>query len=112
MQAMRDRSLVAVSSLREFFRDAFHEATEHQHLAIDEQSEQYVVNLLTMFSRADALYETTPEGLRLRPLAPAPLCCAGPALRGPPRPASAGCSGSATCRCSSPASSRGVSRAS
>src|ERR1700678_496906 len=69
MQAMRDRSLVAVSSLREFFRDAFHEATEHQHLAIDEQSEQYVVNLLTMFSRADALYEQTPEGLRIRPLA-------------------------------------------
>ena len=60
MQAMRDRSLVAVSSLREFFRDAFHEATEHQRLGIDEQSEQYVVNLLTMFSRADALYERLP----------------------------------------------------
>jgi len=69
MQAMQDRSLVAVSSLREFFRDAFHEATEHQRLDIDEQSEQYVVNLLTMFSRADALYEKTPEGLRIRPLA-------------------------------------------
>jgi len=69
MQAMRDRSLVAVSSLREFFRDAFHEATEHQHLDIEEQSEQYVVNLLTMFSRADALYEKTPDGLRIRPLA-------------------------------------------
>jgi hypothetical protein len=60
---------VAVSSLREFFRDAFHEATEHQRLDIEEQSEQYVVNLLTMFSRADALYEKTPEGLRIRPLA-------------------------------------------
>jgi len=69
MQAMRERSLVAVSSLREFFRDAFHEATENQNLAIDEQSEQYVVNLLTMFSRADALYEKTPDGLRIRPLA-------------------------------------------
>ncbi len=62
-------SLVAVSSLREFFRDAFHAASEHQHLDIDEQAEQYVVNLLTMFSRADALYERTPEGLRIRPLA-------------------------------------------
>jgi hypothetical protein len=69
MQAMGDRSLVAVSSLREFFRDAFHEATERQKLEIEEQSEQYVVNLLTMFSRADALYEKTPEGLRIRPLA-------------------------------------------
>jgi hypothetical protein len=69
MQAMGDKSLVAVSSLREFFRDAFHAATEHQKLEIEEQSEQYVVNLLTMFSRADALYEKTPEGLRIRPLA-------------------------------------------
>ena len=69
MQAMGDKSVVAVSSLREFFRDAFHAATERQKLAIEEQSEQYVVNLLTMFSRADALYEKTPEGLRIRPLA-------------------------------------------
>jgi len=69
MQALPDRTLVAVSSLREFFRDAFHEASEHQHLDIDEQAEQYVVNLLTMFSRADALYEKTPDGLRIRPLA-------------------------------------------
>jgi hypothetical protein len=61
--------LVAVSSLREFFRDAFHAASEHQNLDIDEQAEQYVVNLLTMFSRADALYERTPDGLRIRPLA-------------------------------------------
>ena len=69
MQATSAGSLVAVSSLREFFRDAFHAASEHQHLDIDEQAEAYVVNLLTMFSRADALYEKTPEGLRIRPLA-------------------------------------------
>ncbi len=69
MQAMSAGPLVAVSSLREFFRDAFHKASEHQHLGIDEQAEQYVVNLLTMFSRADALYEQTPDGLRIKPLA-------------------------------------------
>ena len=69
MQAMTAGSLVAVSSLREFFRDAFHTASEHQHLDIDEQAEQYVVNLLTMFSRADALYERTADGLRIKPLA-------------------------------------------
>jgi hypothetical protein len=69
MQAMSAGSLVAVSSLREFFRDAFHAASENQRLDIDEQAEQYVVNLLTMFSRADALYERTPEGLRIKPLA-------------------------------------------
>src|SRR5882672_9578708 len=69
MQAMSAGSLVAVSSLCEFFRDAFHAASENQRLDIDEQAEQYVVNLLTMFSRADALYERTPEGLRIKPLA-------------------------------------------
>ncbi len=66
---MKSGSVVAVSSLREFFRDAFHAASQKQHLDIDEQAEQYVVNLLTMFSRADALYEKTPEGLRIKPLA-------------------------------------------
>src|ERR1700761_7854570 len=69
MQAVTAGPVVAVSSLREFFRDAFHTASEHQHLDIDEQAEQYVVNLLTMFSRADALYEKTPDGLRIKPLA-------------------------------------------
>src|ERR1700742_5336084 len=69
MQAMTAGPLVAVSSLREFFRDAFHTASEHQHLDIDEQAEQYVVNLLPMFSRADALYEKPPDGLRIKPLA-------------------------------------------
>jgi hypothetical protein len=62
-------SVVAVSSLREFFRDAFHSASKHQHLAMDENAEAYVVNLLTMFSRSDAFYEQTAEGLRIKPLA-------------------------------------------
>jgi hypothetical protein len=61
--------VVSVSSLREFFRDAFHAASENQRVGIDEQAEAYVVNLLTMFSRAEALYEKTPDGLRIRPLA-------------------------------------------
>ncbi len=69
MQQLSAGSLVAVSSLREFFRDAFHTASERQGLDIDESAEQYVVNLLTMFSRADALYERTPQGLRIKPLA-------------------------------------------
>ncbi|MDE2305698.1 MAG: hypothetical protein KGL34_09070 [Gammaproteobacteria bacterium] len=69
MQATSANSLVAVSSLREFFRDAFHTASEHQKVGIDEQAEAYVVNVLTEFSRAESLYERTSEGLRIRPLA-------------------------------------------
>jgi hypothetical protein len=60
---------VTVTSLREFFRDAFHAASEHQHLSIEANAEAYVVNLLTMFSRAEALYEPTAEGMRIKPLA-------------------------------------------
>jgi hypothetical protein len=36
---------------------------------VDDHTEAYVVNLLTMFSRSDALFEPTPLGPRLRPLA-------------------------------------------
>ena len=60
--------LVAVANLEEFFRDHLHEALERQHLAVEDQTQHYVVNLLTLFARSDALYEQTPEGRRLKPL--------------------------------------------
>jgi hypothetical protein len=46
-----------VASLKEFFRDALHDALSHQHVAVEGETEQYVVNLLTLFSNPDALYE-------------------------------------------------------
>jgi len=49
-----------VASLKEFFRDALHDALSHQHVAVEGETEHYVVNLLTMFSDADALYERPP----------------------------------------------------
>lgn len=62
-----------VASLKEFFRDAVHDALSHQHVAVEDQTEHYVVNLLTLFSNPDALYErqpneTTPRS-GLKPLA-------------------------------------------
>jgi hypothetical protein len=79
----RLESLVAVRSLREFFRDSLHAAMTRQKLAVDDQTEQYVVNLLTVFARADALYEKTPEGPKLRPLAAmlSDAAAANPAVR-------------------------------
>jgi len=62
------RRVVAVANLREFFRDNLHGALERQHLAVEDQTEHYVVNLLTLFSRSDALFEQSPEGPRLKPL--------------------------------------------
>jgi len=63
-----DTTVVAVSTLTEFFRDSVHSAVERQGVAIDGHTEHYVVNLLTMFARSEALYESTPEGMRLKPL--------------------------------------------
>jgi hypothetical protein len=60
---------IDVRGLQEFFKDSFHEALQRQRVDVEQHTEHYVVNLLTMFARSDALFEQTPEGARLRPLA-------------------------------------------
>jgi hypothetical protein len=67
--ALTSQSLVAVANLREFFHESMQSALRKQRVAVDEHTEHYVVNVLTMFARSEALYEQTPEGVRLRPLA-------------------------------------------
>ncbi len=57
-----------VANLKEYFKDALHGALESQRLSVEDQTEHYVVNLLTLFSRSEALFERTPEGPRLKPL--------------------------------------------
>ena len=39
-----------------------------QRLSVEDQTEHYVVNLLTLFSRSEALFDRTAEGPRLKPL--------------------------------------------
>jgi len=63
------RSVVAVTNLREFFHDSVQTALRKQHVSVDDHTEHYVVNVLTMFARSDELYEQTAEGTRLKPLA-------------------------------------------
>jgi hypothetical protein len=67
--AVESRSLLAVTSLREFFHDSVQTALRQQRVAVDDHTEHYVVNVLTMFARSEELFEKTPEGVRLRPLA-------------------------------------------
>jgi hypothetical protein len=70
-QAESDASnerVLAVASLREYFHDALQKALAHQHVAVEDQTEHYVVNLLTIFARSEQLFEQTPDGVRLRPL--------------------------------------------
>jgi len=63
------RGAIDVRNLCEFFKDSVHDALARQHVEVDVHTEHYVVNLLTMFARSDALFETTPDGARLQPLA-------------------------------------------
>jgi hypothetical protein len=81
-----------VASLKEFFRDALHDALSHQHVAVEGETEHYVVNVLTLFSDADALYERHSQHketrhndsrTRLKPLA----MMLGEALEAPTREA-------------------------
>src|SRR3979490_1907164 len=60
--------VVPVANLREFFKDELHGALEKQQVAVEDQTEHYVVNLLTLFSRSEALYEQPSDGPRLKPL--------------------------------------------
>jgi hypothetical protein len=67
--AVESKSLLAVTNLREFFHDSVQTALRQQRVAVDDHTEHYVVNVLTMFARSEELYDRTPEGVRLKPLA-------------------------------------------
>jgi hypothetical protein len=62
-------TVVAVPNLREFFHDSVQKALRNQRVAVDDHTEHYVVNVLTMFARSEELFERTSEGVRLKPLA-------------------------------------------
>ena len=64
-----DAELQTVSDVREFFREALATALEQQHLQVKDHTEHYVVNLLAMFARTEALFEPGPDGAQLKPLA-------------------------------------------
>jgi hypothetical protein len=67
-EGQASKHVLPVANLREFFKDSLHGALEKRQLAVEDQTEHYVVNLLTLFSRSEALYDTTAEGTRLKPL--------------------------------------------
>ena len=61
--------LEPVASLQAFFHESMDSAMATNKVVLDAQTTHYVVNLLTLFSRSDAFYESTPDGPALRPLA-------------------------------------------
>lgn len=64
----RDR-VVTVRSLQDYFRSSIEEVISRQKVNVDPHAAHYVVNLLTLFSRSDELYEDSGESYGLRPLA-------------------------------------------
>lgn len=64
----RDR-VVAVQDLRDYFRDSVDTAIDKQGVDVDPHAAHYVVNLLTLYSRSDELYEDHGDAYGLRPLA-------------------------------------------
>src|SRR2546430_5745704 len=73
MQAdMHTCRVVTATILAEFFRDALHGALADQRLEVDERTERYVVDMLTLFARAERLYQANAD----RPLKPLALMLA------------------------------------
>ena len=64
-----DGNLIVDTNVEEFFQDRVTEAIGNQNLRATEEVVHYVVNLLTAYTNAKALYEETPDGLMIKPLA-------------------------------------------
>lgn len=55
--------------VREFFQDSVQTAVVRQQVEVADDTVFYVVNMLTEFARSDVLYEDTPDGRMIKPLA-------------------------------------------
>lgn len=61
---------IPVTSLREFFHDSVQQALQRQHVALEAQTEHYLVDVLTRFARSDEFFDPEDHGRRgQRPLA-------------------------------------------
>ncbi len=61
--------VVPVHNLREYFRESIEAAIDHQGVQVDPHAAHYVVNLLTLFSRSESLYEDHGDSYGIKPLA-------------------------------------------
>lgn len=61
--------VVTVRNLRDYFRVSIDTAIDNQGVDVDPHAAHYVVNLLTIFSRSEELYEDHGETYGLKPLA-------------------------------------------
>lgn len=64
-----NKGLVPITNLTEYFMHSVDEAMETNNVVVNDHTAHYVVNLLTLFSRSEALYEQSEEGPQFKPLA-------------------------------------------
>lgn len=57
------------TSLREYFHGELSEALQNQQISAEHETIHYLTNLLTVFTRSEALFEPTDNGVDIRPLA-------------------------------------------
>lgn len=67
-QSPQQPHVMTVANLQEYFHDALQDALTHQKVAVEDQTEHYVVNLLTLFARSENLFEPTAGGVGVKPL--------------------------------------------
>jgi hypothetical protein len=58
-----------VASLQEFFKDSVARAMSAQRVDANDHTAYYVVNLLTLFARSEVLFDSTKDGVGVKPLA-------------------------------------------
>ena len=61
--------VMPVHNLRDYFRESMDAAIKHQGVCVDPHASHYVVNLLTLFSRSEDLYEDHGDSYGIKPLA-------------------------------------------
>lgn len=61
---MSESSILTTKTAQEYFRDLLSGAIANQRVPIDPHTEFYLVNLLSRFMAADALFSTAPDGTR------------------------------------------------
>ena len=62
-------AVVQVQNLRDFFRTSIDDAIDRQGVRVQPPTVQYVVNLLTLYSRSEALYAHDRDSYGIKPLA-------------------------------------------
>lgn len=69
MAANAGNHVIVESSIQDFFQGLVSDAVENQQLEASTESVCYLTNLLSVFANSEALFESTPDGPMIQPLA-------------------------------------------